>query len=122
MTEEKDDVGFLTIGAGTSKERKIKIVDGIVFDWADHRTVSIMKLDEDNGYTIALENAPHTGRTDNTWWLSEDSFIALIGSISIYASSKETLNADSIKKAVGFQDMRYYEYGDVKAFLDSNKE
>lgn len=87
--EEEEDCGALTVGAGTSEERKIKIKNYFRAEGKDHRLATIAELMGDQGYVIMIENPASTGRgAQNMMWLSKESFIMIFGTMGLYTAHK----------------------------------
>lgn len=111
MSEEKEDYGSVTIGWGKSDQRELKIIDFVRSEFKDNRMAQCCQL-EDGTYCIALENYESSGRnTVNIMRLSEESFMAVIANITLYAQIKGWDLVDMTKKALD-GDVIKYNYSD----------
>jgi hypothetical protein len=80
----KNDYGTVTVGAGKPDQREIKIVNYVRSIFKDNRFVSCAKL-EDGSYCLTVENLASSGRnTQNSIWLSEESFVGFITNFHLY--------------------------------------
>lgn len=80
--------GEATVGiSGTP--RKIPVIEYLQSTQKDNRVVSIMELDNDEGFIISVENPTSTGRaSQNQMWLSKESFVALYGTMGLFVTGK----------------------------------
>lgn len=80
-----NEIGYLTVAAGTTEERQVLIVNRAAFCFADNRIISVCELQDEYGYYIEINNAPESGRQNNQLWLSKVSYMGLQAALNLYS-------------------------------------
>lgn len=101
MEEEKEYYGEATLGYGSPKERKVKIEEYMAMNFIDNRRCSIMKLVDEEGYILSVENYKSSGRgVQETMFLSEESLYGIFSSMAIYFNQKKIDPKDAFTKII----------------------
>lgn len=80
--------GTVTVGAGTPGQREIGILDFVQCFFKENRVITVGTL-EDGSMILGVENLKSSGRAAQaTMWLSPESVIGLVATISIYWNQK----------------------------------
>jgi hypothetical protein len=105
---EREYFGEATVATGTSFERKIKIISYMQANYKDNRLVSIVELENNEGYMLTVENPPSSGRnTQEKMWLSKESFIGLIGTAMMFYEGRNMNLGEELEKSVSGNDIHY---------------
>lgn len=100
--KEEEDLGIITIGTGTDTPEELKVIEVVQASYLDNRLITISKA-EDDSMVISVENPTSSGRLPQSIMrLSEESFIGLMATMTMYyhlkgADLKELLKSVSGK-------------------------
>jgi len=108
-TEENapKNFGTLTAGHGTSQQRELAITAVVRADYADHRLITIMGI-EDGSIVVTVESPATTGRNPHQqMWLSRESLIGILCTTHMFLSSTGSDLMQLVKDAAGDETIRY---------------
>ncbi len=118
----KESVGKITVGYGTVEQKELNMVDFIQAEFKDHRLINI-SLIEDGSYVACVENPKSTGRaTQQSIWLSKESFIGLLSTIYLYFTIKNENIEELLKEAVEKRQIGYRVSDNLKPLTPTTKE
>lgn len=113
--------GIVTIGYGTSQERKLEVEEFVQSKFVDNRLVSVALL-EDETYILSVENPQSSGRAERSnIRLGKESFLALIGTAFMYFGCKGQDLGKLLHEVVGEGDLEYTFSDNLKP-LDFSKK
>ena len=113
MTKKVEKDSFITVGVGTDKERKLKIINGLVAKFTDDRLIQVEEV-EGGSYTITVSNPLDSIRSNQSMWLSKDSFLAVIYTALLYCECGELNIEKRIQECTDDNTVLYNTFGDLK--------
>lgn len=113
--------GTVTVGAGTTGQREIGIIDFIQTSFKDNRLITISTLADEQGYLLSIENPHSSGRNPaQNIWLSKESFVGLLSSSFIFWNCKNENLEELMKETVDKNMFDYKASDNLKPFNENN--
>jgi len=109
--------GTVTVGAGTSQQKEIGIVDFVQASFKDNRLITVSTLENDEGYLLTIENPNSSGRNPTqSMWLSKESFMGLVTTSFIFWNCKNENLESLLQNSVIDKDVDYRISGNLQHF------
>ncbi len=84
MSEEKESLGKITVGYGTSLQKELEVEAFIQIKFPDNRLICVSRIEDDTICTT-VENPISSGRQpQQSIWLSKESFVGMITAANLY--------------------------------------
>ena len=105
--KKKKDYGSITVGAGTSSVKQLKVEEFVTAEFVGKRIIHVAKI-EDGSYSVTVENPVSTGRaSQQSMWLSRESMIGVLTTMMLYFQVKGEDLSKELDFTVNGNELKY---------------
>lgn len=120
MNTENPTYGGVVITGENGEKKTLKVVDFLRMEFADHRLISVSRLEDGESYLLTIENPASTGRaTQTNLLLTMESYISLLTTALIFFEATGVNVEELLRKAINNKGVLDAEYSlGLKDFFD----